>query len=103
MARWVACGKASDLRETMRVEVDGEEIALFRLDDGIFALDDICSHEYSRLSEGEIWDDEVYCPKHGSRFEIKTGKVRSLPAFKPVGSYPVKVDDDTIYIDLDGK
>jgi nitrite reductase/ring-hydroxylating ferredoxin subunit len=68
----------------------------------VYALDDVCSHEYSRLSEGEIWDDEVYCPKHGSRFCIRSGDVRSFPAFKPVRSYPVKIENGGIYIKTEG-
>lgn len=102
MAEWHAVAKVDELDEQLGVEVGEKRIALFRLDDGeIHALDDVCSHEYSLLSEGEIWDDEVYCPKHGSRFDIKTGAVRSLPAFKPVSSHPVKVEDGTIFVRLE--
>ena len=102
MARWVEAAEEGDLQTRMLVEVEGLEYAFFRLDDGIYALDDVCSHEFSRLSEGEIWDEDVYCPKHGSRFDIRTGKVRSLPAIKPVNSYPVKVEAGIIYIDVEG-
>ena len=101
MKQWIKVAVETDLDEVMRVEVKGKAYALFRLEDGIFALDDICSHEYSRLSEGDIWDDEVYCPKHGSRFDIRTGKNIGLPATKPVGTYPVKVEDGTVYLELD--
>ena len=73
MARWVEAVDEIDLEEQARIEIGERAYALFRLEDGIFALDDICSHEYSRLSEGERWDDEVYCPKHGSRFDIRSG------------------------------
>jgi len=102
VARWVPIMEESQLRNRARAEARGKAYAVFRLEDGIYALDDVCSHEYSRLSEGEIWDDEVYCPKHGSRFAIRSGEVRSLPAFKPVDSYPVKVEDGMIYIDTEG-
>ncbi len=103
MAKWVAVASEEDLDEQLGVRVDGHKIALFRLedDDEICALDDVCSHEYSLLSEGEIWDDEVYCPKHGSRFDIRTGAVRSFPAFKPVTTYEVKVEDGQIYVNLE--
>ena len=102
MATWIEVARDEDieLEEPLRVEVQGRELALFRLEDGVYALDDICSHEYSRLSEGELWDDEAYCPKHGSRFDIRTGAVRSLPAFRPVGAYPAKVENGMIYVDL---
>jgi 3-phenylpropionate/trans-cinnamate dioxygenase ferredoxin component len=102
MAEWREAAQENELLNRMRVEIDGYAYALFKIEDGIFALDDVCSHEYSLLSEGEIWEEDVYCPKHGSKFDIKTGAVRSFPATKPVCSYPVKVEDGTIYIDIEG-
>ena len=102
MAQWMKVMKEAELDEQARVEVEGDAYALFRLEDGVYALDDVCSHEYSRLSEGEIWDDEVYCPKHGSRFCIRSGEVRSFPAFKPVSAYPAKVENGTVFIDIEG-
>jgi len=88
----------TELVSTMSVTVDGSEVALFRTDDGIFALDDICSHEYSKLSEGDVWGGEVYCQKHGSRFNLRTGAVTGLPATKPVGTWGVKVEDGGIWV-----
>ena len=101
MSEWVKVAAEEDLDEVLGVEVEGKSFALFRLEDGIYALDDVCSHEYSRLSEGDIWDDEVYCPKHGSRFDIRTGKNIGLPATKPVGTYPVKVENGVIFLELE--
>ena len=101
MSRWVKVAEDSDLDEQLGVEVEGKRIALFRLEEGIHALDDICSHEYSLLSEGEIWDDEVYCVKHGSRFDIRSGAVKSLPAFESVNSHPVKVENGEIFVEFE--
>ncbi len=98
MAEWVRVADETALRTRMGVEWSGHRIALFRLPDGVYALDDVCSHEYSLLSEGEIWESEVYCPKHGSRFDIRSGEVRSLPAVAPVRTYPVRVQDGGIYV-----
>ena len=102
MAQWTKVMDETELDEQARVEIDGLAYAIFRLEDGVYALDDVCSHEYSRLSEGEIWDDEVYCPKHGSRFCIRSGEVRSFPAFKPVSTYAVKIENGTVFIDIEG-
>jgi 3-phenylpropionate/trans-cinnamate dioxygenase ferredoxin subunit len=105
VAEWIPVARLGDFAagdpedgQSLRVECGVHPIALFRLEEGLYALDDICSHEYSRLSEGEIWDGDVYCPKHGSRFDIRTGAVQGLPAIKPVRSYAVKVEGDTIYV-----
>jgi nitrite reductase/ring-hydroxylating ferredoxin subunit len=103
MERWIGVGEEKDLDECGQTRIDSHLIALFRLEDGIYALDDICSHEYSRLSEGEIWEGEVYCPKHGSRFNIRTGAVTGLPATQPVKSYSVKVEAGRIFIKWNAK
>lgn len=102
MAAWVRVADEASLRTRMGVEHAGHRIALFRMADGIYALDDVCSHEYSLLSEGEIWEDDVYCPKHGSRFDIRTGEVRSLPAVAPVKTYAVRVEDGGIFVQWPG-
>ena len=101
MGRWVEVAREEELDEQLGVEVEGKKYALFRIDGDIYALDDVCSHEYSLLSEGEIWDDEVYCPKHGSRFDIRTGAVRSLPAFKPVKTHPVRVENGVLLLEIE--
>ena len=95
---WVRVASEEELQTSMCVTVESTAIAVFRTDEGIFALDDVCSHEYSRLSEGEIWEGEVYCPKHGSRFSLATGAVTGLPATQPVRSWPVKVENGGIWI-----
>lgn len=82
----------------MRIEHKGHAFALFKIPEGIYALDDVCSHEYAELSSGEVWGDSVYCPKHGSSFNIKTGSVSGLPAVKPVNAYKVKIENGNIYI-----
>jgi 3-phenylpropionate/trans-cinnamate dioxygenase ferredoxin subunit len=98
MADWKKVASAEDLVSTMSVDVDGRPVALFRTEEGIFALDDICSHEYSLLSEGDVWAGEVYCQKHGSRFNLRTGAVTGLPATEPVGTWDVKVENGEIWV-----
>jgi nitrite reductase/ring-hydroxylating ferredoxin subunit len=101
MAEWIRVASEGDLKGQLRVLHDESAYALFRLEDQIYALDDICSHEYSRLSEGDVFRGQVACPKHGSRFDIKTGKVTGFPATKPVHTYPVKVEDGQIFIQVE--
>jgi len=87
----------------LAVECCGLILAVFRVNGEYFALDDVCSHEYSRLSEGEILDGEVYCPKHGSRFDLRTGEVRGLPATQPVRAYEVKEEGGKVWVRCSGK
>jgi 3-phenylpropionate/trans-cinnamate dioxygenase ferredoxin component len=95
---WIRVASEGDLVTSLSVTVEGHPVAVFRTEEGIFALDDICSHEYSRLSEGEIWAGEVYCQKHGSRFNLATGAVTGLPATQPVRTWQVKVQEGEIWI-----
>ena len=98
---WARVAEEKDLVTSLGVTVEGRPVALFRTEDGLFALDDICSHEYSRLSEGEVWAGEVYCQKHGSRFNLSTGAVTGLPATAPVHAWKVKVEDGGIWVAWD--
>lgn len=98
MEGWIRVASEEELVTSMTVTVRDAPVALFRTEEGVFALDDICSHEYSKLSEGEVWAGEVYCQKHGSRFNLLTGAVTGLPATRPVRSWQVKVEDGGIWI-----
>ena len=92
--------------ETRRVVANRIEIALVNLGNGQFvAVDDICSHAEASLSEGEVdVDDEtIECPRHGSVFDLMTGRPRSLPATLPIATFPVKVEGDSILIELEDR
>jgi 3-phenylpropionate/trans-cinnamate dioxygenase ferredoxin component len=84
-----------------KVVAGGEEICLARAEDGAYyAIADTCSHEEYSLSEGEVWDLEIECPAHGSRFNLQTGEVRVLPATHPVKAYKVVVDGEDVFVEL---
>src|ERR1700732_2188811 len=88
--------------EARRFDVAGRRIALVRIGDSFYALDDECSHEDYSLSEGEVWAEEceIECPRHGSTFDLVTGKPCSLPATQPVAVYDVEVERDTVSVVL---
>ncbi|MFQ3621594.1 MAG: non-heme iron oxygenase ferredoxin subunit [Spirochaetales bacterium] len=98
MKEWVPVAKEEDVQKVLRIEYGSQEVVLFRLPDGIYALRDTCSHEYARLSEGEVWENRVYCPKHGSSFDIRSGAVSGLPAVVPVEAIPVKIEKGEVYV-----
>ncbi len=79
-----------------------QRIAIYRLGDQIYATSDICSHEYAELSEGflDVDDCTIECPLHGSRFDIRSGAVLSLPAFEPIATFPVRVEGEDILVEL---
>ncbi|GAB4381745.1 MAG: hypothetical protein Kow0042_32220 [Calditrichia bacterium] len=99
---WIKLEREENFQDPVQVyEVKGTRIALFRLEDGYYAIDDNCSHEEASLAEGEVEDGEVECPRHGARFDIRTGRNLSFPAVIPVKSYPVKVEEGEIYIQVE--
>jgi 3-phenylpropionate/trans-cinnamate dioxygenase ferredoxin subunit len=91
------------LGQARRFPVDGREVAVVNLgDEGIHAIDAVCSHEHFYLDEGEVDLDEgtIECPKHGSEFDVATGAARTLPAIKPVQTFPVTVTGDDVWIEV---
>lgn len=89
-----------DLKEggMLKVEFFGKSILLTNVHDKLYAIDAVCSHEGGPLEEGILDGYEVECPWHGSRFDIRTGEVRSPPADTPQLAYEAKIDDDRIMI-----
>jgi 3-phenylpropionate/trans-cinnamate dioxygenase ferredoxin subunit len=83
-------------------DVAGRSLAVVRLDDRVYALHDVCSHEKVALSEGEVDAGELTleCWKHGSTFSLETGEPCSLPATRPVPVYDVRVDDGSVVVVL---
>lgn len=82
----------------VRVEAGGHVIAVANVDGEFFAIDDTCSHEEASLSEGGLTGDVVVCARHGARFNVKTGRVLSLPAVRSVATYAVKVEGDEVLV-----
>lgn len=102
MAEFVTVAKASDLApgQSMCVIVKGRRVALFNVEGTVYAINDTCSHAEASLSEGEFHGEVVVCPRHGARFNVKTGAALSLPAWAPVDTYQVKVEDGEIKVSL---
>lgn len=99
MSEFVKVAKTSDLAsgEKMLVEYDDEDVGLFNLDGQFYAISDVCTHDGGPLVEGHLDGDCIVCPRHGARFNIKTGQ-QTMPAFAPVPLYEVKIEGDDILI-----
>ena len=83
-----------------KVELEGHQISLVRIDDDVYAIGDVCSHEDVSLSEGYIDTEDclLECWRHGALFNLKTGEPETLPAVRPVPTYDVSVVDGMIQI-----
>lgn len=82
------------------LEVGDVRIAVFQLDDGFYAISDICTHEYALLSEGFCDGGKVECPLHQACFDIRTGRALEDPAEIDVQTYPTRVLDGLVQVDL---
>ena len=80
------------------VEVGGEQILLVNVEGNIHACDDICSHAYASLSEGDLNGDEVECPLHGSAFNVVTGEALTPPAEDSIRVFEVRIDGQDVLV-----
>jgi 3-phenylpropionate/trans-cinnamate dioxygenase ferredoxin subunit len=104
MCDFVAVAKTSELSDPgkMLVEVGERLVVLMRAAGRYYALDDICTHDGGPLSEGPL--DPVACtiacPRHGAKFDIRTGAALTMPATKATASHEVKVEGEQIFVRL---
>jgi 3-phenylpropionate/trans-cinnamate dioxygenase ferredoxin component len=89
--------------ERKLVEWEDLEIGVFNCGGEYLAIEDRCSHDDGPLAEGPFDSDTctVECPRHGSLFDLRTGKPKTLPAYEPVDTFPVRVEDDIIKLEVD--
>lgn len=100
MSDWTNAVAVADLPPGAHtvVEVDGAVMVLCNLDGDYFAIEDICTHDGSEISSGCIIDGSIECPRHGARFDIRTGEVTAPPAYEPVDTFPVRVQDGVVQV-----
>lgn len=100
MARERVCS-ASDIPvgEVRPVGCGARSVAVSNIDGQFYAIDDVCTHDGGDLGAGTLRNGRVICPRHGAAFDARTGEVKSLPAVRSVGAYPVTVEGDDVYID----
>jgi 3-phenylpropionate/trans-cinnamate dioxygenase ferredoxin component len=82
--------------------IDGAKIGVFNCDGTLYAIEDRCSHDDGPLAEGpfDAATCTVECPRHGSLFDLTSGRPKTLPAYQPVQTYPVTIEDDTIKLEV---
>lgn len=100
-AQRIALCKTDDVAvgTALKVETDGLTLAVFNIGGQFYVLDDMCTHGPGSLSEGFIEDDVVECDFHNGKFNIRTGEVAAPPCMIPARTYPVTVEDGTVYIE----
>ena len=103
MAEWVKVGEVNELApgEKKQIDLDGIEVALFNVEGEYFVIEDICSHDNAPLCHGRFDGEEITCPRHGARFNVKTGAALCMPAVEAIDTYEVKIDGNDLLIEVD--
>jgi 3-phenylpropionate/trans-cinnamate dioxygenase ferredoxin subunit len=100
MAEWMDVIPADELEAAgvTTVDLDDVEIAVFLVDGNLYAIEDVCTHDGGPLADGEVSGCEIECPRHGARFDLRTGKVTAPPAYEDVTVFPVRIREGMIQI-----
>ncbi|MBU2641081.1 MAG: non-heme iron oxygenase ferredoxin subunit [Gammaproteobacteria bacterium] len=93
MSDWVRVARVTDLPPGRRcvADVDGVAVAVFNLGGDYCAIEDTCTHDGGELASGELQGEEIVCPRHGARFNLRSGAVTAPPAYSAVAVFPVRV------------
>ena len=100
--RWVEVAAADEIAEgeVKTFEVEGERIAVARSYGQLHAVQDVCSHDDGPLGDGTIDGHCIVCPRHGAKFDVRTGEALTMPAVSPIESFPVKEEDGVVVLAL---
>ena len=101
-ATFVTAAKAGEipLGQFKEVHVQGKRLLICHAEGGFYAIDDTCTHDDGSLGDGWLEGFEIECPRHGARFDVRTGKVLCLPAAVPINSYAVKVEEHEVKVNV---
>jgi nitrite reductase/ring-hydroxylating ferredoxin subunit len=99
---WHFAGNVDDFEDEdiEQIKIGSLAIALYRARGNFYATQDLCTHERAYLSDGILIDCVVECPFHQGRFDVRSGKALSAPAFVPLKTYPLKIVDRKIYVNV---
>lgn len=103
MTTWQTVAGASEIPpERVAVfQVGDHEVAVCNVNGEFYAIDDLCTHDGGSLDQGELEDAQIECPRHGARFDVRTGAAVQLPAFEPVETHDVRLEDDTVQVSVE--
>ena len=76
---------------------DDTAIAVYNLEGNLYAIEDVCTHDGGELTGGELRGYEIECPRHGAKFDVRSGAVLCPPAYEPTAKFPVRVEDGAVF------
>ena len=101
-SQWADVGGADEVSESMPLAVFAHGVALIvvRCGDQLYAVDNMCTHDGETLGEAQVEDCQVICPRHGAHFCLKTGAALTPPAYEPLRTYPARLDNGRVLVEL---
>lgn len=103
MSHWVDIAKSEDLLpgKWIAKEIGPHSILLANINGVFYAIENVCTHEEARLSDGELEQDEIVCPRHGAHFCLRDGAAMSPPAYDPVTTFPTRVENGIVQVNIE--
>lgn len=100
MSDWVDVAPADEIApgSFKVVDVDDVPIAVFNVDGEFYAIEDVCTHDGGVLTGGTVDGCQVECPRHGARFDVRTGEALTPPAYEPTATFPVRVENGVVQV-----
>jgi 3-phenylpropionate/trans-cinnamate dioxygenase ferredoxin subunit len=100
MSHWIDVAAVEEIEEgcPMLVDVDGIEVAVFNINGEFYAIEDVCTHDGGTLADGYVEGHEIECPRHGARFDLRTGEVTAPPAYEAVNTLTIRVVNGMVQV-----
>lgn len=100
MSEFVQVAKVSEVTSfgKLMLEVDDRMVVLLHINEQLFCIDDVCTHDGGPLGEGMLCGYELACPRHGAKFDVRTGAALTMPATEPTVVHEVKIEGDKVFV-----
>jgi 3-phenylpropionate/trans-cinnamate dioxygenase ferredoxin subunit len=100
MSDWIQVGACAELTpgNWRVVDVDGAQVAVVNVDGDYYAIEDVCTHDGGELTGGSICGYEIECPRHGARFDLRSGAALCAPAYEPTAVFPIRIEDGVVFV-----
>jgi 3-phenylpropionate/trans-cinnamate dioxygenase ferredoxin subunit len=102
MSEWIKVARVSDLPDPGKQTLEVQEtlVVLVHLNGRFYCIDDVCTHDGGPLGDGPLDGHQIVCPRHGARFDVRTGKVVCMPATEDIMAHEVKVENGEVFVRL---
>jgi 3-phenylpropionate/trans-cinnamate dioxygenase ferredoxin component len=100
MADWVNVASVEEIPpgHHKTIDINDVMVAVFNAGGKFYAIEDVCTHDGGILTGGQVTDCVITCPRHGARFDIRTGEVLAAPAYEPVATFPVRIQNGMVQV-----